>query len=314
MKSAGHLSEGALAMDGDLDRVEAELTEAEGTLASELTRLAATGTELDRKLRVLRTTAAEAALAGVRDGALDARLQVAAVPAVDAHGAFERSLAARRAAVAARQEVVQAVGAQTVSVKQRLAALAQQLHGDEKAAQRLATLARQKAKAAEEEARAAEAEARAAAQRKTLPPPPAAVEPVPALPPLPPPPPAAARAVASPVVADPKRASPRVRMQASVDLSSDDNFFNGFSSNISDGGLFVATVNMVPIGTEVELTFTLPTGEKIEAHGVVRWAREVNDKVPDAFPGIGVQFSRLESAAHQAIVRFVESREPMFFA
>jgi uncharacterized protein (TIGR02266 family) len=103
-------------------------------------------------------------------------------------------------------------------------------------------------------------------------------------------------------------------MMAAIDLSSDDNFFNGFSSNISDGGLFVATVNLVPLGTEVDLHFSLPSGEKVEVHGVVRWRREVNDQLPDAFPGLGVQFTRLDERAQQTISRFVEAREPMFYA
>lgn len=112
----------------------------------------------------------------------------------------------------------------------------------------------------------------------------------------------------------PQRISPRVKMQAVVDFHSDDNFFNGFSANISDGGLFVATVNVLPIGTQVDLSFSLPTGEKIEAKGVVQWVREVNDKLPDAFPGMGVQFAELNPTSASAIGSFVAQREPLFFA
>jgi uncharacterized protein (TIGR02266 family) len=103
-------------------------------------------------------------------------------------------------------------------------------------------------------------------------------------------------------------------MQAAVDFHSDNNFFNGFSANISDGGLFVATVNLVPLGTEVDLSFSLPSGERIEAKGVVRWVREVNDKLPDAFPGLGVQFSSLKPEAQQAIDSFLAQRDPLFYA
>ena len=111
-----------------------------------------------------------------------------------------------------------------------------------------------------------------------------------------------------------KRVSQRVRMQAAVDLHSDNNFFQGFSSNISDGGLFVATVNLMPIGTEVEVMFTLPgSGAKISAQGVVRWRREVDDHSLDAIPGLGVQFTSLEPSAHSAITRFLAEREPMFY-
>src|SRR5256885_554164 len=40
------------------------------------------------------------------------------------------------------------------------------------------------------------------------------------------------------------------RMQAQVDLASDSNFYSGFSSDLEEGGLFVATVNLVEPGTE----------------------------------------------------------------
>ena len=137
-----------------------------------------------------------------------------------------------------------------------------------------------------------------------------------AAPPVPPPPPKTptpARVSAVPQAAPPRRQSPRVRMQAAIDLSSDDNFFNGFSSNISDGGLFVATVNLLPLGTDVDLAFTLPSGERIEAKGTVQWVREVNDKLPDAFPGMGVAFKDLSAQAQDAINGFVAQREPLFY-
>jgi uncharacterized protein (TIGR02266 family) len=111
-----------------------------------------------------------------------------------------------------------------------------------------------------------------------------------------------------------RRPNQRVKMQTAIDLHSEDNFFNGFSANISDGGLFVATVNLVPLGTEVDLEFSLPSGERINAKGVVRWHREVDDRNHDAFPGIGVQFLTLEDLAADAIKRFVEHREPLFYA
>lgn len=48
-------------------------------------------------------------------------------------------------------------------------------------------------------------------------------------------------------------------------------------------------------------------------HGIVRWTRELNDKLPESFPGMGIQFMNLNELDRQAIERFVKSREPMFF-
>jgi uncharacterized protein (TIGR02266 family) len=113
--------------------------------------------------------------------------------------------------------------------------------------------------------------------------------------------------------AAPNREKKRVRMDASVDLESETNFFTGFSTDISEGGLFVATVDLLPIGSEIDLRFTLPSGRSVDVHGVVRWRREVNDRQPEIFPGMGVQFRALEPAAASAIQQFVGTREPLFF-
>ena len=77
--------------------------------------------------------------------------------------------------------------------------------------------------------------------------------------------------------------------------------------------LFVATVAQMDVGTTVDLHFTLPGGKRLDVKGIVRWTREVNDKTPDIFPGVGVQFAELTPDAAQAIHRFVSEREPMFY-
>jgi uncharacterized protein (TIGR02266 family) len=110
-----------------------------------------------------------------------------------------------------------------------------------------------------------------------------------------------------------KRVAARVAMQTQVDLSSDSNFFTGFSTNISEGGLFVATVNVLPPGTPVDVTFSLPAGTRLTVKGEVRWTREVNDRTPEVFPGVGVRFTELDAAVVSQIKTFVEQREPLFF-
>lgn len=121
-------------------------------------------------------------------------------------------------------------------------------------------------------------------------------------------------AAAEPVALTPqRRVAKRAKMQAAIDMASDSNFYAGFSTDISSGGVFVATVYALDVGTEVDLAFTLPSGARIEVHGIVRWTRELNDKLPESFPGMGIQFMNLNELDRQAIERFVKSREPMFF-
>lgn len=110
-----------------------------------------------------------------------------------------------------------------------------------------------------------------------------------------------------------RRSSPRVALNAEVDLSSETNFFSGFSMDIALGGLFIATLNTLPIGTSVSVKFTLPGGTEISAHGDVRWIRAFDERAPDMLPGMGIQFVDLAPKARAAIAAFIQEREPMFF-
>ena len=119
--------------------------------------------------------------------------------------------------------------------------------------------------------------------------------------------------MSAPIAVSPGRGNSRIPMQTQVDMSSDSNVFTGFSTNLSEGGVFVATVNLLPVGTPVDLTFTLPGNTRITVKGEVRWTREIDDRVPDVFPGVGVRFVELGMDAAQALHRFVAEREPLFY-
>jgi uncharacterized protein (TIGR02266 family) len=268
-------------VDIELSRAETELQAEEAALHAELSRLAEVSGELATRLSTLQGQAAQ-----VGDATIARRAQTPP-PVIDPNSGFVKARAAREAAVRARRETNTAVRAQLAAAKQQLQKMTSQLLADEQAI----------------------------AAALAAPPPQAAPAPVP-----PPPParavvPSAAAVMAeAPAAKKPQRASARVKMQAAVDFNSDDNFYAGFSANISDGGLFVATVNLLPLGTEVDLSFTLPSGQRIEAKGKVSWVREVNDKIPDSFPGMGVQFIGLAPAAHAAIGQFLAQRDPLFYA
>ncbi len=110
-----------------------------------------------------------------------------------------------------------------------------------------------------------------------------------------------------------RRQSPRVSLTAEVDLSSDTNFFSGFSTDIASGGLFIATLTSLPIGTTVQVKFTLPDGTEVNTAGDVRWVRVFDERAPGVLPGMGIQFVGLSKQAQGAIETFIAQREPMFF-
>ena len=55
-----------------------------------------------------------------------------------------------------------------------------------------------------------------------------------------------------------QRVHSRAELSLAVTLMGENNFYVGLSQNISEGGIFIATYRVLPLGTRVLLTFTLP--------------------------------------------------------
>jgi len=120
-------------------------------------------------------------------------------------------------------------------------------------------------------------------------------------------------AAPQPIAADPRRVTQRSGMEVDIGFQSETNFFTGFSQDISEGGIFLATYDLVDRGTEMAVSFTLPDGHLVSCTGVVRWIREHNDATPDVYPGMGVQFTDLSAEDRQAIDGFLKQRPAMFY-
>ncbi len=111
-----------------------------------------------------------------------------------------------------------------------------------------------------------------------------------------------------------RREFERVTYRVDVTVESESTFYNGFTENISTGGLFVATYDVRPLGQKVSLEFTIPGHRhRITIEGEICWLREYNETTPDMIPGMGVRFLNLEEPQMQAIERFIEHREPLFY-
>ena len=112
---------------------------------------------------------------------------------------------------------------------------------------------------------------------------------------------------------DPRRSVQRFSIETEIGFQSDSNFFTGFTEDVSEGGLFVATYDNRPIGSNLCVNFTLPDGHLVSAEGIVRWTREYNGTTPNVSPGMGVQFTALTRNDRSKINRFLTQREPMFY-
>jgi uncharacterized protein (TIGR02266 family) len=109
-----------------------------------------------------------------------------------------------------------------------------------------------------------------------------------------------------------RREHARFTVDLDVSVGSDHNFYAGFAENLSAGGVFVATHQLKPVGSIIELSINLPDGGQVRAAGEVRWVRVFNEH-SDVPPGMGVKFQNLDDASTTAIERFLAQREPLFF-
>lgn len=82
--------------------------------------------------------------------------------------------------------------------------------------------------------------------------------------------------------------------------------FDGNVLNISAAGLYVYTKQTLPIGTLLDLHFTIPDSTiTLDATGRVSWLAD-KELQPHAFPGMGVSFSHLTPEKELAIVDFID--------
>lgn len=110
-----------------------------------------------------------------------------------------------------------------------------------------------------------------------------------------------------------RRTTPRVSLEADIGFESESNFYTGFSGDVSDGGLFLATYDVLPIGTRLSVSFVLPEGHQVMTRGEVTWVRAADGIDSDLHPGMGIAFEALSKRDQEAIRRFISRRPPLFF-
>jgi uncharacterized protein (TIGR02266 family) len=103
----------------------------------------------------------------------------------------------------------------------------------------------------------------------------------------------------------------REKLEANVGATTESNFFVGFSGEIGEGGVFVATYLTLHRDQQVEVLVTLPGGYETTIPGRVRFVRDPMDM--DSEPGIGVSFDRLNAEQRELILRFIRKRPPLFY-
>jgi uncharacterized protein (TIGR02266 family) len=289
--------------ESELAREEAEVSSLESRLADQIARATTDASTLTTRLTQVRSQLAKTQSEHSEDVSLPeigARLQAAAIPELAVDAAREKALSARAQALESRLQATQDMQIALHAFLQQTGALSKEL-ADAEARLKEVVEAAARARREQEAARNREAQRVRAEAAKTQ---------------------AAIRTAAASPSASLNRPSSaghaardhaRVQLKTNINLGSDSNFFTGFSTDISEGGIFVATVETMPQGTKVDLDFTLPGGRPLKASGVVRWLREPNAHTPELMPGMGVQFQGLQPEVASLISDFVRKREPLFF-
>ena len=110
-----------------------------------------------------------------------------------------------------------------------------------------------------------------------------------------------------------RRVFPRWSLHAAVDVASDRERFAGLSFDVSAGGIFVATHEAPPLGTDVAVQVTLPDGTRLDLAGVVRWVRPPARASAGLPAGIGIEWHELPMDALRALLHFAELRDPLLW-
>jgi uncharacterized protein (TIGR02266 family) len=101
-------------------------------------------------------------------------------------------------------------------------------------------------------------------------------------------------------------------IETDVGFVTESNFFVGFAGDLSDGGLFISTWQTLPVGSAVQVVFTLPDGHQARARGTVMWVREADETAADGAPGLGVTLEGLDERDMRSVSSFMAKRAPIF--
>jgi hypothetical protein len=115
------------------------------------------------------------------------------------------------------------------------------------------------------------------------------------------------------LVDEPKARPVPTRVEVSVSLVSEHNFYVGPTRRIDSGGVFIATALPPPVGTRLQIRLGLADGRRIDLEGEVAFVREKNATTGRQPSGCGVKLFGLPGWASDAIDRFVMARQPIVY-
>ena len=103
------------------------------------------------------------------------------------------------------------------------------------------------------------------------------------------------------------RGTHRVPIQLLVDYKCDGNYLFDFCRDLGTGGIFIETNTPLAMGSNIELTFTIPDSkETLRTTGRVIWSQAPIADRKDVSPGMGVQFSEFNQKQRSTLDEFMK--------
>lgn len=102
-----------------------------------------------------------------------------------------------------------------------------------------------------------------------------------------------------------RRTDPRYDRRVDVEIRAGSKQITAKSRNLSLGGMFAETEELLPVQTTVEIRFRIPTQpEPVDVAGEVRW---IEPAKPGAPGGMGIRFQGLRARDVWALNRFFQT-------
>jgi len=107
-----------------------------------------------------------------------------------------------------------------------------------------------------------------------------------------------------------RRLEDRQHLEVQVGLLADYQFYTGYSHNISTGGLFVGTHDILPVGSIFHVTFRIPGVDHVfSCEAEVRWSRTYDGGTTETVePGMGIRFLDLSELELGLINAFINGQ------
>jgi anti-anti-sigma factor len=85
-----------------------------------------------------------------------------------------------------------------------------------------------------------------------------------------------------------------------------DNLYSGRMANLSGAGLFIRSIQLLPLGSKVLLEIVFEKGQDPKQfQGTVIWLADKGFQ-PELYPGMGVAFTGLSSYAQETVIEYIE--------